>query len=169
MQRFILFALFVLILSACGKQKQYDSAELMVQDAMKHVEAIDAPSLHKIMEDFDQHLLVDVRQELEFYHGYIPGAVNMPRGSIEFNMADSLFWENVGLYQPEKDEQIILYCLKGQRSVLAAESLKKLGYKNVKYLEGGYKKWELTYPEIFEKDLDKLSGQKEKPAKSGSC
>lgn len=169
MQKVIYLIATLILLASCSKQEHYDSADQMVQKAMQNVKAMDSESLHAIMDEFEPHLLIDVRQELEFYHGYIPGAVNIPRGSIEFNIADSTFWDNAGLYQPEKDERIILYCLKGQRSVLTAESLKKLGYKNVFYLEGGYKKWELTYPDLFEKDLDKLSGQSEKPAKSGSC
>jgi 3-mercaptopyruvate sulfurtransferase SseA len=41
---------------------------------------------------------------------------------------------------------------------LAVESLKKLGYKNVKYIEGGFKKWELTYPLMQEKNLEEGSG-----------
>jgi rhodanese-related sulfurtransferase len=34
-----------------------------------------------------------------------------------------------------------VYCAGGYRSALAAESLQKLGYKNVKSLEGGIGAW----------------------------
>ena len=169
MKQLLLSFIVLLLMVSCSKDGQFNSAEDMVNLAGKNVSFIAPEELFKMMEDYEPYSLIDVRQELEHYHGYIPGSVNIPRGSIEFNIGDPVFWETTGLYEPGKDEPIILYCLKGQRSTLAAESLKKLGYKNVYVIEGGFKKWELTYPDIYEKDLDKLSGQSDKPAKSGSC
>ena len=165
-----LFAIpLILLLAACSKNEHFNTADEMVAKAMQKVEFIKSEQLHELMENYEVYTLIDVRQELEHYRGYIPGSVNIPRGSLEFNIEDPEYWDGVGLYEPEKDERIILYCLKGQRSTLAAESIKKLGYKNVYVLDGGFKKWELTYPDIYEKDLEKLSGQDKKPAKSGSC
>jgi rhodanese-related sulfurtransferase len=69
---------------------------------------------------------------------------------------------------PEKTEKIIVYCKKGQRGILAAETLSKLGYSNVYALEGGWKNWEVAFPDIYEKDMDKLGG-KTAPASSGGC
>ncbi|MDP2422718.1 MAG: rhodanese-like domain-containing protein [Bacteroidales bacterium] len=169
MKKLSLIVIALMLLGSCNKSEQYDSAEKMVAKAMKNVNMITPDELHWLMENYETYTLIDVRQELEHYHGFIPGSVNIPRGSLEFNISDSIFWDQTGLYKPEKGEKIILYCLKGQRSTLAAESLKKLGYNNAFVLSGGYKNWELTYPEIFEKALDKLSGQSDKPAKSGSC
>ena len=70
----------------------------------------------KIMESEEIFNVIDVRQNNEYYHGFIPGSVNIPRGSIEFNIATESFWENEGLYMPEKKETLILYCKKGKRS-----------------------------------------------------
>jgi len=158
-----------LMLFSCSKNDHFGSADEMVEKVAKQVNFIKAEELHELMENYETYTLVDVRQELEHYRGYIPGSVNIPRGSLEFNIGDPDFWESTGLYEPEKDERIILYCLKGQRSTLAAASIMKLGYRNVYVLDGGFKKWELTYPDIYEKDLDKLSGQDSKPKKSGAC
>jgi rhodanese-related sulfurtransferase len=169
MQKIALFFVAFVIMASCSKQEKFENVDAMVEQAMQNVKVMNPDSLHSLMEEYAEYTLIDVRQELEYYHGFIPGAVNIPRGSIEFSIADSTFWDNAGLYLPAKDSKIILYCLKGQRSALTAESIQKLGYQNVYILEGGYKKWELSYPELFEKDLDKLSGQNDKPAKSGSC
>lgn len=98
--------------------------------------------------------LIDVREPSEHNHGYIPGAVNIPRGVLEFNITNEAFWESTGFYFPEPTEEFILYCKKGSRSILAAETLKKLGYKNVTIIEGGWKKWELTFPTLQEKNLE---------------
>lgn len=169
MKQILIISLVLLITSSCSKNESYVSPDAMVESAARKVAFIKPSELHELMENYEVYTLIDVRQELEHYRGFIPGSVNIPRGSLEFNIDDPEYWDGVGLYEPEKDEKIILYCLKGQRSTLAAESIQKLGYKNVFVLEGGYKNWELTYPDIFEKDLDKLSGKDSKPAKSGSC
>jgi rhodanese-related sulfurtransferase len=169
MKRLLLISAVLLVVTSCNKNDQFNSSDEMVVEAGKNVSFIKPAELHGLMENYEVYTLIDVRQELEHYRGYIPGSVNIPRGSLEFSIEDPAFWDAVGLYEPEKSERIILYCLKGQRSTLAAESIRKLGYTHVYVIEGGYKNWELSYPDIFEKDLDQLSGQDTKPAKSGSC
>lgn len=169
MKSFLFIGIVLLMATSCNKNDHFGSSDEMVARATKNVNFIKPAALHELMENYEVYTLIDVRQELEHYLGFIPGSVNIPRGSLEFSIEDAAFWDGVGLYKPEKNERIILYCLKGQRSTLAAESIKKLGYSNVSVIEGGYKNWELSYPDIFEKDLDKLSGQDKKPAKSGSC
>lgn len=169
--RFIsLLVALALMAGACSKNESYKSVDEMVAKAMKHVKLITPQELHHLMESGEEtYLLIDVRQEKEHYYGYIPGSVVLPRGSLEFNIADSTYWENEGMYMPEKTDKIIVYCKKGQRGILAAETLGKLGYTNVYALEGGWKNWELTYPDLIEKDLDKLGGHSNKPASSGGC
>lgn len=168
-------AVFLLILSialgACTRHDHlhFNSTEEMVEDAMKRVKMMESEELHGLMENFEIYTLIDVRQELEHYYGFIPGTVNIPRGSLEFNIGNPEFWDATGLYEPEKDELIILYCLRGQRSILAAEALHRLGYTNVRVLKEGWKAWELAYPDIYEKDLKKLAGNSESGGSVGSC
>lgn len=168
MKRTFILIVAVLLAAACQKNGHYASVEEMVEQAAREALMMTPQALHQLMEDYEPYTLIDVRQELEHYHGFIPGTVNIPRGSLEFNISDENFWDATGLYMPEPGERIILYCQKGQRSILAAESLRKLGYREVYVLKGGWKNWELSYPDIFEKDLDKLSGG-EKPSNVGSC
>lgn len=69
----------------------------------------------------------------------IPGAINAPRGMIEF-YADS----TSPYYRPEFDpnRRIILHCASGGRSALAAKTLQQMGYTNVAHLDVGFKAWE---------------------------
>ena len=41
----------------------------------------------------------------------------------------------------DKERRIVLYCAGGLRSALAALNLKKMGFKNVISLNGGYRGW----------------------------
>jgi len=148
----LLLALFFMF--SCGNtEKTYNSIDEWVAEVEPTVESISVEELHAAIDTADI-LLIDVRESYEFNPGYIPIAVNIPRGVIDFKMGNDAFWESQTLYPPEKDVQIILVCKKGKRSLLTIPILKKLGYSNVKYLKGGFKQWELTYPLEQEKNLE---------------
>lgn len=158
---YTIVALFVLpTLWSCSNHENYASVEEMVEVAKQKVETITVEELKVKIDSMEMFNLIDVRVKSEHNHGYIPSAINIPRGTLEFKIANEKYWENEGLYLPAKDEAYILYCKKGSRSVLAAESLLKLGYKNVKYIKGGFKKWEMTYPLLQEKNLEEEGGHK---------
>jgi len=80
-------------------------------------------------------LVVDVRDGTEVQaNGHIKGAVNVPRGLIEFRAdPDSPY------YNPAftKDKTIVLHCASGGRSALAAKTLQDMGYTSV-YNGGGF-------------------------------
>ena len=77
--------------------------------------------------------LVDVREDSEWKSGYARGAVHMGRGVIERDIVHQI---------PDKDTELILYCGGGYRSALAADSLQKMGYTNVRSMAGGWAAWE---------------------------
>ena len=62
---------------------------------------VNVHELKKMIDAKDDFQLIDVRELREHNHGYIPGAVNIPRGTLEFNIAKEEFWENAGFYYPE--------------------------------------------------------------------
>lgn len=169
MKNLIISLLIVFSLAACTKKQEFSSADAMVQQAMKSVTMMNSDQLYELMNGEEIYTLIDVRQEIENYYGFIPGSVNIPRGSLEFSIGKSEYWDNIGLYMPEKEEIIVVYCKKGQRGILAAETLTKMGYTNVRALDEGWKGWELSYPDLYEKDLEKLGGQSSTPASSGGC
>jgi Rhodanese-related sulfurtransferase len=160
MKKYSVIYILVALISfwSCSNDKVYTSVDEMVNDAKKKVQAITVEELKVKIDSMEMFNLIDVRIKSEHNHGYIPSAINIPRGTLEFKLVNKKYWENEGLYMPFKDEEYILYCKKGSRSVLAAESLLKLGYKNVKYIDGGFKKWEMTYPLLQEKNLEAESG-----------
>jgi rhodanese-related sulfurtransferase len=82
-------------------------------------------------------LLIDVRNENEFEDGFVPGAVNVPRGLIEFRI-----WKLVGF--PDKtrmDTKMTLYCATGGRCALATKSLQDLGFTDATSVDMRFDDW----------------------------
>jgi rhodanese-related sulfurtransferase len=158
MKKIALVIVSIMLFSGCCSKMKYPSPEEMVAQALKAVKTITVAELSKLMESEEIYTLIDVRQKSEHYFGFIPGSLVIPRGSLEFLIGSEEYWEEEGLYMPLREEKIIVYCRKGNRGTLAANSLMQLGYQNVFTLDGGFKDWELTYPDLTEKDLEKLSG-----------
>ncbi len=147
----------IIVSASCNNKQTYNSVDDIVAIATANTTAISVEQLKEKYDNGDMILLLDVREPQEFNAGYIPGAVNIPRGVLEFKIGNEAFWENAMLYMPLPDEEIIVYCKKGKRSILAADILQKLGYTNVTYVDGGWKEWEMNYPLIYEKNLDQMS------------
>ncbi len=86
--------------------------------------------------------VVDVREPAEYAAGHIPGAVNIPRGVLEFEI-DGHPAVN-GIKDPalgHRELPIVLSCRSGARSALAAEALKRLGFVEPLSLAGGFNGW----------------------------
>ena len=88
---------------------------------------ITAEEAKKIMDSGEEHIILDTREQEEFDDGHIPNAILIPYTEIE-NKAEEML--------PDKDKLILVYCRSGRRSKIAAESLAKLGYTNVKEFGG---------------------------------
>src|SRR5215218_3677999 len=78
-------------------------------------------------------VLIDVRESEEWDAGHIPGAKHVPRGHLESRIEGAV---------PDRSANVVLYCASGNRSALAAHTLKQLlGYKNVSSMTGGITLW----------------------------
>jgi rhodanese-related sulfurtransferase len=86
-------------------------------------------------------LLIDIREPAEFNRGCIPGAVLSPRGLLEFEIHPLVERTATDSGVAAEDRQIVLYCGTGGRSALAAETLTKMGYRNVTSMDGGIVAW----------------------------
>lgn len=86
--------------------------------------------------------VIDVREADEFAEGRIPGAVNIPRGLLEFEVDGhpAVAWRSAEELS-HRDRPLVLYCLSGGRSTLAAAALKSLGFTSPVSLRGGILGW----------------------------
>ncbi|HVZ48828.1 MAG TPA: rhodanese-like domain-containing protein [Gemmatimonadaceae bacterium] len=76
--------------------------------------------------------LVDVREDREWALGHVEGAEHIGKGVIERDIEKTI---------PDRDAEVILYCGGGYRSVLAADALQRMGYRNVASMAGGWREW----------------------------
>ena len=108
------------------------NAQDLVAEAKARFDEIDLDTAEAAIRNADA--LLDVREADEFHAGHIPGAVNIPRGLLEFRLSAS----------PElsaRDLNIVLYCKTSGRAALAACALQDMGYLNVQSIAGGFDAW----------------------------
>jgi rhodanese-related sulfurtransferase len=91
--------------------------------------------LKTVEQALSKELILDVREPAEHAEGCLPGAINIPRGVLEFKIG------NHTSFQDQQEANIIVYCQTGGRSALATEALLKLGYKNAISMTGGFNAW----------------------------
>ena len=118
-KKLICLLLAVMMLTACGQDKENDQGAVYMN--------ITAEEAKAIMDSEEGYIILDVREQEEFVAGHIPGAILIPYTQIE-EKADEML--------PDKDQLILVYCRSGRRSKIAAEALVKLGYTNIKEFGG---------------------------------
>jgi rhodanese-related sulfurtransferase len=104
----------------------------IVDDARKRVREVTVDDIKARMDRGENFLLVDVREESEYAKDHLPGAIHLGKGIIE---------RDIEARVPELDAQLVLYCGGGYRSALAADNLQKMGYTNVRSMDGGIRGW----------------------------
>lgn len=104
----------------------------LVDEARSEIKEIDRAELKRMQQSRQDFTLIDVREPDEVAQGAIAGSVALPRGLLE---------HKIDTITANKEQPIVCYCGGGGRSALAAQSLKKMGFKNVMSLAGGYKGW----------------------------
>lgn len=77
-------------------------------------------------------LLVDVREDNERATGTPSGALGLSRGFLELRIEQS---------EPDRQREILVLCGSGQRSLLGAEALQRMGYRKVSSVAGGMGAW----------------------------
>jgi rhodanese-related sulfurtransferase len=104
----------------------------LVDDANSRVREVSVDETRRKLET-GKAKLIDVREESEWAAGHARGAEHMGKGVIE---------RDIEARVPDKNAELILYCGGGFRSALSADSLQKMGYRNVASMAGGWRAWQ---------------------------
>jgi rhodanese-related sulfurtransferase len=92
-----------------------------------------ANELFKRIESKSAPVIIDPRSEIEFKRGHIPGAINAPVRKILLNLAH---------LPKDKDLEMVIGCMHGQRAMIAKWLLGLYGYRNTALLEGYLEGWQ---------------------------
>jgi rhodanese-related sulfurtransferase len=112
----------------------------MLAEARKTVPEISAAEAKSKLDRREVDLIVDVREPKEWDSGHIPGALHAPRGMIEW-YADPSYANHKAQLAEAREKNVVIHCATGGRSLLAAQSLQRLGFKNVSSMAGGFNDW----------------------------
>lgn len=110
------------------------NAKKLMEEAQKEINGITPQEFKHIIDEDDDFIQLDVRENNQYGHGEIwtMEMVKLTRGYVEYKVEHAI---------PNKKSKVIVICCSGKRAVLAAQTLKKLGYKDVSYLKGGVTGW----------------------------
>ena len=104
--------------------------------------------------DHPDVIFIDVRERSELrMTGRIPDAIHVTRGMLEFHT------DSEGPYHDDeidRTKMIVVVCAAGQRSLLAARTLKEMGFDNVWNLAGGMKAWKTAGGAIEHRNVSLL-------------
>src|SRR5690349_24258573 len=107
----------------------------VIRQIKSQIEEVDPSEVNSAVSNGNgsRPVLIDVRESEEWDAGHIPGAKHVPRGYLESRIEGAV---------KERDRRVVLYCATGQRSALAANTLREqLGYENVASMNGGITLW----------------------------
>ncbi len=110
------------------------------QAARERIREMGLQDVKRQLENGNELVLVDVREDHEWANGFIPDAIHIGKGIIE---------RDIETLVPNLDAPIVLYCGGGFRSAIAADALSQMGYTNVMSMSGGFTGWRAAGFEIM--------------------
>jgi adenylyltransferase/sulfurtransferase len=104
----------------------------LMEEARQAIPEVTVDEVKNRLERGESWALLDVREREEYREGHLDSALSLPRGFLEMRIEEAV---------PDKSAPIIAYCAGGVRSLIAARTLKEMGYENVTSMSGGYTAW----------------------------
>ena len=116
------------------------SGQQLIKDARSQIHELDPSEVKELLDRRASNgsaaaapVILDVREQVEYEMGHIPGAVHVPRGHLETRIEGAV---------PDRSRRVIAYCATQNRSALAALTMTQLlGYENVEVMTGGFTLW----------------------------
>lgn len=91
------------------------------------------------------NLLIDVREDAERANGTPAHALGLSRSFLELRIEQ---------IEADRDRPLLVLCGSGQRSLLAAEALQRMGYRQVSSVIGGFNRWKAEGLPVSRSALD---------------
>src|SRR3954469_18102738 len=109
----------------------HKTGEDLVEEARQQIEEVTPEQVREMQTGGERVVYLDVREPNEWNLGRLPGAVHLPRGNLE-SKVEALI---------DRSQRVVIYCARGNRSALAALTMKQMGYDNVASMARGFLGW----------------------------
>jgi rhodanese-related sulfurtransferase len=103
----------------------------LIEEAKKRIKEVTPAESMKMSEEDPSIVFLDVREPNEWNLGRIPSALFIARGNLESRVEATI----------PRDKKIIVYCARGNRSALAADTMQQMGYEDVASMSQGFGGW----------------------------
>ena len=118
----------------------HKTGEDLLEEARARITEATPAEVAAMRERGDEATYLDVREPNEWNLGRIPGARFLPRGQLESKIEELI----------PRDSRVVIYCARGNRSALAADTMQQMGYDNVVSMSGGFQQWVMEGREVEE-------------------
>ena len=123
----------------------------IVQESMDRVNGLMPWDVKDLMDEGSVHLVVDVREPWEYDEMHIPDSLCIPRGIIE-GATDWGSRNTIPELASAREKKVILVCVGGERSAMAADILQVMGYKDIYNMKTGLRGWNDSEYPLVRKD-----------------
>jgi rhodanese-related sulfurtransferase len=103
----------------------------LIDEAKQQIDEVSPQEVREMRARGERIVYLDVREPNEWNLGRLPHAVHLPRGNLETKVEALI----------EREERVVIYCARGNRSALAALTMKQMGYENVASMARGFLGW----------------------------
>ncbi len=109
----------------------YKTGAELTEEARAQIREVSPAEVKAMLERNEPVVYLDVREPNEWNLGHIPGAVHLPRGNLESKLEGMV----------DRSKKVVVYCARGNRSALAALTMKQMGYEDVASMSAGFAGW----------------------------
>ena len=118
----------------------YKTGQDLIDEAKQQIEEVTPEHVREMQARNEAVVYLDVREPNEWNLGRLPGAIHLPRGNLETKVEGII----------DRNKKVVIYCARGNRSALAAVTMKQMGYENVASMARGFQGWAEIDGEIEE-------------------
>ncbi len=103
----------------------------LIDEAKQQIEEVTPEQVREMQARNERVVYLDVREPNEWNLGRLPQAIHLPRGNLETKVEALI----------HRSQRVVIYCARGNRSALAALTMKQMGYENVASMARGIQGW----------------------------
>jgi len=103
----------------------------LIDEAKQQIEQVTPEQVRDMQARKERVVYLDVREPNEWNLGHLPHAIHLPRGNLEGKVEGLI----------DRNQNVVIYCARGNRSALAALTMKQMGYDNVSSMARGIQGW----------------------------